>query len=180
MHAFKRLTLALCTGLLSTLVGAQEVQRVGDFTLIDHLGDSHQLSRYGYLDAVVIVSQATGCVANQEHVARYKVLRTNFDHRKVGFLMLNANPADTRETVRAEEAVWNYDFPILLDDTQLVAEALGLTAAGQVVVVEPNRGTVLYRGPLETNQRRAEVFNLLEQVVTDGVDPRTAPLQEVA
>jgi hypothetical protein len=110
---------------------------------------------------------------------RYKVIRTNFEYRNIGFVMINAKVGDDRETIRAEEAVWDYGQPIMIDRTQLVAESLGITQAGQVVVVEPTRGKLLYRGPLETSRRRAELFKFLEKLSAGEVDMRRAELLEV-
>lgn len=147
-------------------------ERVGDFTLIDNEGKAHQLSKYAFNKAVVIVSQAAGCTMNQENIARYKQLRTNWDHRGVSFLMLNSSVEDDRAGIRAEEAIWNYDFPIMDDETQLVADALGISKAGEVVVVDPVRMNVLYRGPLPAQPARAPLGEVLEAIVADGADSR--------
>jgi mono/diheme cytochrome c family protein len=40
------------------------------------------------------------------------------------------------------------DFPILDDSSQLIAEKLGITRAGQVVVLDPEQMTINYRGPV--------------------------------
>jgi peroxiredoxin len=147
-------------------------ERVGDFTLIDNEGKAHQLSKYAFNKAVVIVSQAAGCAMNQENIARYKQLRTNWDHQGVSFLMLNSAVEDDRADIQAEEAIWNYDFPIMDDSTQLVANALGVTKAGEVVVVDPVRMNVLYRGPLPAQPARAPLGEALEAIVADGADSR--------
>src|SRR5690606_17009535 len=122
---------------------------------IDNTGKAHTLSKYAYNKALVIVSQQSGCSSNQESIATLKQLRSNWDYRGVSFVMLNSSTKDDRAGIRAEEAIWKYDFPILDDETQLVAESLGVTHAGQVVVVDPVRMNVLYRGPLPSNAARA-------------------------
>ncbi|HBN15115.1 redoxin domain-containing protein [Pseudohongiella sp. SYSU M77423] len=164
--------LALFTVAAAISFNAQAADRVGDFNLIDNTGKAHQLSKYAFNKAVVIVSQQAGCTANQENIARYKQLRTNFDHRGVSFLMINSSVEDERDDIRAEEAVWNYDFPIMDDDGQLVADALGIDKAGQVVVVDPVRMNVLYRGPMPAQWARHELGTVLEAVLADGADSR--------
>ncbi|MDP2283194.1 MAG: redoxin domain-containing protein, partial [Pseudohongiella sp.] len=172
--------LAMFTLATAFSVSAQAADRVGDFTLIDNTGKAHQLSKYAYNKALVIVSQATGCTTNQENIARYKQLRTNWDHRGVSFVMLNSDARDERAGIRAEEAVWKYDFPILDDETQLVAEALGITHAGQVVVVDPVRMNVLYRGPLPAQPANAPLGQVLTAIVADGADSRQMETVAVA
>lgn len=164
--------LALFTAAAFSINAHAAPERVGDFTLIDDAGKAHQLSKYAFNKAVVIVSQAAGCTMNQENIARYKQLRTNWDHRGVSFLMLNSSVDDDRADIRAEEAVWNYDFPIMDDDAQLVANALGVSKAGEVVVVDPVRMNVLYRGPMPAQWARAPLGQVLEAIVADGADSR--------
>ncbi len=164
--------LAMFTVAAAFSLNTQAADRVGDFTLIDNTGKAHTLSKYAYNKALVIVSQQSGCTANHENIARYKQVRTNWDHRGVSFVMLNSSVKDDRAGIRAEEAVWQYDFPILDDETQLVAESLGITHAGQVVVVDPVRMNVLYRGPLPGNPANAPLGQVLNAIVADGSDSR--------
>lgn len=165
--------LALFTVAAAISFNAFAGDRVGDFTLIDNNGKAHQLSKYAFNKAVVIVSQQAGCTNNQENIARYKQLRTNWDHRGVSFLMLNSSADYGRDGIKAEEAVWNYDFPIMDDETQLVADALGVTKAGQVIVVDPVRMQVIYRGPMPVQPARAPLGEVLEAIVADGADSRS-------
>jgi len=139
---------------LASNVHAQ-AERAGDFTLIDHEGYAHQLSKYRYQNAVVLISHASSCKMNQDNVTQYKVLRTNWDHQGVSFFMLNASTQDNRATINQNESVYNYDMPILLDTTQLVAENLGISKAGEIVVVDPRRMTILYRGSLDRRRTQA-------------------------
>ena len=164
--------LAMFTVAAAFSFNAQAADRVGDFTLIDNTGKAHTLSKYAFNKAVVIVSQQAGCTENQENIAAYKQLRTNWDHRGVSFVMLNSSVNDDRAGIRAEEAVWQYDFPIMDDETQLVAESLGINHAGQVVVVDPVRMNVIYRGPLPRNPANAPLGQTLSAIVADGADSR--------
>tara|TARA_R110002072_G_scaffold301164_3_gene480332 strand:+ start:124320 stop:125183 length:864 start_codon:yes stop_codon:yes gene_type:complete len=165
--------LALFTVAAAISFTAHAADRVGDFTLIDDDGKAHQLSKYAFNKAVVIVAQQAGCTDNQQNIARYKQLRTNWNHRGVSFLMLNSSVQDDRAGIRAEEAVWNYDFPIMDDETQLVADAIGVTKAGEVVVIDPVRMNVLYRGPMPPQPARAPLGQVLEAIVADDADSRS-------
>jgi hypothetical protein len=55
---------------------------------------------------------------------------------------------DAENIGRSEVARVNAGMPVLVDDGQLVSETLGFTSAGEVVVLDPDRLTVLYRGPV--------------------------------
>lgn len=128
-------------------------ERIGDFNLIDQTGLAHQLSKMGYQDAVVFISQSNACSTNQDLFSEYRILKTKFDDANIGFYMINASVQDTTETIRRFDASYNVNMPILVDDSQLVAESLGITKAGEIVIVDPTARTVLYRGPMDTASR---------------------------
>ena len=50
--------------------------------------------------------------------------------------------------MRHAAQVYDIDFPILLDDSQLLGRTLGVTHAGEVFVIDPRSRRLLYRGPL--------------------------------
>ncbi len=146
-----------CVGLLAAvLAGSQSFaaqERVGDFNLIDETGTAHQLSKYGYQKALVIISQANSCITNQELFGEYRIQQTKWDNEQISFVMMNSSINDNSASVRRWKNSYNPDMPILIDDTQLVAELLGITKAGEIVVLDPNNMSILYRGPFDTPSR---------------------------
>jgi hypothetical protein len=122
---------------------------VGDFGLIDHQGVQHQLTRLGNNKAVVIISQANSCQDSINLLPKYVTLRTLWEKQGVKFLMLNADQNDSFDALRRTASVYSIDFPILKDETQLVAESLNISKAGEIVVVNPTSLRVMYRGPLD-------------------------------
>ena len=149
-----------CVGLLAAvLAGSQSFaaqERVGDFNLIDETGTAHQLSKYGYQKALVIISQANSCSTNQDLFSEYKIQETKWDNEQISFVMMNSSIHDNPASVRRWKSSYNPDMPILIDDTQLVAESLGITKAGEIVVLDPNSMSILYRGPLDTPGSQGE------------------------
>ncbi len=75
-------------------------ERASDFNLIDHKGTAHQLTKFGYLNALVVISQANACSVNSDLFSEYRIMETKWDDSAVGFVMLNASSKDTAETVR--------------------------------------------------------------------------------
>ena len=130
-------------------------ERVGNFALIDHEGVYHQLQKYGDSKAVVIIATAASCIDNIEKLHKYRLLRTTWEQQGITFLAINSGAFDCFADVRLMDNLHNFDIPILLDDSQLVAESLGLSKAGEIVVLEPTRSQILYRGALDTDPVRA-------------------------
>ena len=146
--------------LLSTLVVANSPvnagsEKIGNFALIDHEGNFHQLRKYGDSKAVVIISTAVDCQENIERLPKYRLLRTTWERQGVTFLAINSTARDSRADIRHMDDLYNFDLPILLDSSQLVAESLGLTRAGEIIVLAPDRFQVLYRGGLDIESRPA-------------------------
>lgn len=153
--------------LLSSILAIQAhagTERAGNFALIDHDGVYHQLQKYGDSKAVVIIATAASCIENIEQLHKYRLLRTTWEQQGITFLAMNSDASDSPADVRLMDNLHNFDIPVLLDDSQLVAESLGLSKAGEIVVLEPSRGQILYRGGLDTDPVQARPALNIEAV----------------
>jgi peroxiredoxin len=135
--------------LLTSLPALADLQRVGDFALLDHQGKFHKMSWYGDKELLVLFIQGNGCPIARNAVPALKALRDEFEPSGVAFFMLNPQPQDNRESINEEAARFDYDFPILIDDSQLVAETLGVDRTSETFVIDPKTMTVLFRGPID-------------------------------
>ena len=122
------------------------------------------MQKYGDSKAVVIIATAASCIDNIEQLHKYRLLRTTWEQQGITFLAINSDASDSPADVRLMDNLHNFDMPILLDDSQLVAESLGLSKAGEIVVLEPTRGQILYRGGLDTDPIRARPALNIEPV----------------
>jgi len=120
------LLLLLAPSLSATPFGAAQLAKIGDFALLDHQGKFHQLSWYNDQKAVVIFIQGNGCPITRNGALTLETIRDDFAGQGVNFFMLNPQPQDDRDSIADEAAEFNYDFPILIDESQLVAESLGV------------------------------------------------------
>ncbi len=140
------LTAFVLTGAMSS-VGHAAPERVGDFALLDHNGDFHQISRYRHKDAVVVFSQANNCASSEAAIAQFRELRSQWQDKDVAFLMMNSAGEDLQSIRQAAESQ-GLDFPIMLDTSQLVAQTLKVSKTNEVIVLDPQQLSVLYRGPV--------------------------------
>ncbi len=134
-------------GALSTLVlglyglsGHAAAERVGDFALLDEQGVFHQLSRYQHRDAVVLLAYDNSCLAARDAANLLTDLQSQFGEH-IAFLALDINAMD-----RATEQSWQMPFPVMADELKLVAESLQLSQSGEVLVFNPQRLSLYYRG----------------------------------
>ena len=119
-------------------------ERVGDFALIDHLGVQHHMSWYDDQNAVVILPYANGATYS---IASLTDLQAKYTDQGVGFFLMNPGTETDRKVVGADAAVKELALPVLMDDTQIISEALGFTNLDQAVVYDPKSYELLYRGP---------------------------------
>ena len=123
-------------------------ERVPNFRLHDHAGRSHELRRLTDRRAVVLFTVGIGCPIVRRQYETMRELRERFGE-EVEFLFLNANPHDRLDAVRREAERFSLDFPILLDQAQVVARSLGVTRTGEAFLIEPVSGRIRYRGAID-------------------------------
>ena len=131
---------AFAASLGSVSAYAAAAERVGDFALLDETGGFHQLSRYQHRDAVVLLAYDNSCAAARDAADTLATLQSQFAG-DVEFLALDINARD-----RATESGWGLAIPVLADEQKLVAESLQVQQAGEVLVINPQRLSLYYRG----------------------------------
>lgn len=144
---------------------------VGDFALLDHQGAFHQLSRYADQKAVVLFVQGNGCPIARVTYPRLKEIRDQFADQGVHFLLLNPNIQDDPTSIRKEAEEFSIDFPILMDEAQLVAESLGVQRTCEVFVINPATQEIVYHGQVDDRanyeaQKAVAANNYLEDALT--------------
>lgn len=132
-------------------------KQVGDFALFDQEGRHHQLYRYGAsARAVVLFAHGVGCHTMEPSMPALKALRNRYAQHQVSFLLINADPQDNRRVLQQEAARLGIDMPILKDENQLVVESLGISRAGEALVIDTRTWRIVYRGPVE-NRMNADI-----------------------
>jgi len=136
--------------------------KVADFALLDHKGEFQQLYRYSNSKAVVLFVHGVGCPIVRHNINALKLLRENYNKKGIIFLFFNANLQDEREDIVKEALDFQIDFPILKDQSQLVAQMLNLHRTAEVLLISTKDWKVVYRGPVddrlgyETQKQRAQ------------------------
>ena len=124
-------------------------ERVDNFRLLDHSGDSHELYYLSDAKAVVLMVYGNGCPIARQALPALKQLRDLYQAQGVEFLLIDSNLQDDRDAIAKEAGEFDIGFPILVDETQLIGESLGLTRTAEVLVVDPKKWKLAYRGPVD-------------------------------
>ena len=147
---------------LPVIQGQAAVERIGDFALLDEQGSFHQLSRYQHRDAVVLLAYEQDCSGANNAVQALAALQDEYGDR-IAFLALDVSGA-----ARSERQQWQLPFPVLGDELTLVSESLGIAAAGEVLVFNPARMSLFYRGGAEA-ALDATLAAVLDDSISDTV-----------
>jgi hypothetical protein len=123
-------------------------QQVSNFSLLDHRGKAHELFYYDDAKAIVIMVQGNGCPIVRNSIADYEALAEKYRLANIRFFYLNSNLQDTRLAIAEEATDWGITYPVLHDDAQIVGRDLKLARTGEVLLIDPAKRAIVYRGPL--------------------------------
>jgi peroxiredoxin len=123
-------------------------EKAEDFRLVDQNSKAHLLSYYKNSPALVIISAENGAKAIRDAAPAIKALQASFKDKEVPVFLLNSNPNNNRDTIAADMKAAGLDIPVLIDDSQLIGEALGVTRIAQAFVIQPKTMKIVYSGPI--------------------------------
>ena len=121
----------------SAALALQAGDIVDNFRLTDHKGKTHEFYYLSDMKAVVLMTQGNSCAASTAAAKKLEDLREKYGSQDVAFLLLNPNLTDSREAIVSTTARAGISAPVLIDETQLISEALGVTRNGEALVVNP-------------------------------------------
>ncbi len=158
--------------------------RVDNFRLLDHRGISHELHYLSDQKAIVLMVHGNGCPVGRQALPALKTVRDRFESRDVTFLLIDSHLHDDRASVAAEAKEFGIDLPVLLDETQLIAESLGVTRTAEVFVIDPRTWKLLYRGPVDDRlaygaQKPASSSRYLEDALEATLAGKPVPVSRV-
>lgn len=163
----KRILLGSACSLLLAVAPfwASAQERVGDFSLLDDTGYFHHMAWYDDHAVIALLVQANGSPATQNALPAFNDLKTRYGDQGVQFFLINPLGNQDRDRVRSEIQGMGYDIPVLMDDTQVVSEALGIKQTGEVLLYDPKKFTVVFRGPVGSELEAAIGAMLAKQPV---------------
>lgn len=148
-HLFVLLLIFISSGSFSAETPPRLGKEVPDFALLDFRGRQHQLSR---TDAPVIVLYftANGCPIARQNLRDLRRLQNEFADKGVRIWLVNSNPGDDRESIRKEAEEFRPGWmPVLADESQGLAAALGVRRTGTAVAIETKTRKVFFQGGID-------------------------------
>ncbi|MAP95852.1 MAG: hypothetical protein CMK07_12950 [Ponticaulis sp.] len=122
---------------------------VENFRLTDQERFAHDLFYYADAPAVVLMSMTDGSEVADKSAKALEAMQAAYADKGVAFYMINPQQGATRADMRAKLADLGVSIPVLMDESQLVAESLEFDTTGEVLVLSPKAGfKVMYSGPV--------------------------------
>src|ERR1051325_5020406 len=120
-----------------------------NFAMIDHRGRLHELRRMPG-KAVVLFFTANECPIARQSASKLRALREKFSERGVEIFMVNSAMDEDRKSISKEMAnLGAWHIPVLKDDTQGVAQHLGVKRTGETIAISTKDWTIFYRGAID-------------------------------
>jgi mono/diheme cytochrome c family protein len=162
----------VCAG---TALALSPGDHVDNFRLLDQAGASHELYYLSDARAVVLMTFGNGCGIVRKSLPRLRQIRDEYRARGIEFLLIDSNLQDDRDAVAAESTEFGNDLPVLVDETQLIGEALGIDRTADIFVIDPQSWKLVYRGPIDDRlSYGAEKPVAGKQFLTDVLDATLA------
>ena len=127
----------------SSVFAEDALRKVGDFALLDQSGKHHQLGKYAEKDAAIFLSISEECSNSLEILESYTLLSQSSQNSSIVFFVIDSTYHETPLDALNSYATIDSELPILIDDSLLVTEGLGMKRVGDLVIVEPHSGKIL-------------------------------------
>jgi peroxiredoxin len=174
MKLVNKIFFAVLLSALASLAIADDdyLRSIPEFNLTDHLGATHSLDQYQDKKFLVFYVQGNGCPIARIALPNLRDVRSEFEGQGVEFIAFNSNIQDDLKRIAAEADDFSIDLPIMKDEGQKLAKALGVERTAEVFIVDPRTRDVLYRGPIndqlgyETQKNNADEHYLKDALTT--------------
>lgn len=131
-------------------------KKVENFSLPDVNGKIHSLSEYSGSKAIVLMFISTECPVSNAYNDRMVQLTKDYKDKGITFIGINSNKAESVADIKQHAADHNFDFTILKDDKNIIADKLDASVTPEVYVLTGSLD-LLYHGRIDDSRRVNEV-----------------------
>lgn len=160
------LTLLTTDSLISRRISDQN--KVENFTLNDVNGKSHSLTDFENSKAIVLMFISTECPVSNGYNKRMKNIYSSFTDKNISFIGINSNQQENVSDIKQHAKDNGFEFLILKDENNVIADKLGATVTPEVYVLNSNL-EILYHGRIDDSRREEDVKSEDLKNVLDSV-----------
>jgi peroxiredoxin len=119
-----------------------------DFDLLDAAGRRHTAREWKEARAVALFFIAAECPISNRYAPEINRIVADYATRGVAFYGVHSDQDVGAEASRRHARDYGFDFPVLLDPAQTLANQTGVTLTPTAVILSP-AGELLYRGRID-------------------------------
>jgi peroxiredoxin len=143
--------------------------QVSDFVIDNYDGAQYSLAASGG-NATVIIFMSTECPFVQPYTDRLINLVNEFGSKGITIWGINSNNTEPTDEVMNHAKEKNYNFPVLKDVNNVVADQFGAERTPEVYVIDNKTMTVIYHGRIDDNKDADNVTsNDLQKALNDFI-----------
>ena len=160
LNSILAVTLSMLTAGSMARAGVPEKLAPGskapDFTLSDVQGKKYSLDESVKKGYVVVMFIATQCPVSNRYNERMTRLYSDYASKGLTFLAINSNKQESLEEVRDHAKTHGFQFPVLKDYENHVADAYGAQVTPEIYVID-GKGILRYHGRIDDSMYPDEV-----------------------
>ncbi len=146
------------------------------FTLKDADGKEHSLDGFLKNKFTVLMFIATQCPVSNAYNERMAELSKSYSSKEIAFVGINSNKQEDVEEIKEHSANNGFDFPVLKDWNNVVADEYGAQVTPEVYVLD-SKGTLQYHGRIDdskndSNVKTRDLSETLDALLTGKPVPR--------
>jgi thiol-disulfide isomerase/thioredoxin len=127
---------------------AEASQKPLEFSLLDAAGRRHTTREWKGVRAVVLFFIATECPISNRYAPEINRLVADYASQRVIFYGVHSDPDVGAAAVHQHAKDFNFNFPVLLDPTQMLAGNTSVSLTPTAMILSPD-GELLYRGRID-------------------------------
>ncbi len=127
-----------------------------DFTLPDVDGTNHSLNSLKGKNGTILIFIAVQCPVSNAYNERMEKLAQDYQARGISVVGINANSTEPAADVKAHAAEKHLTFPILKDNGNKIADALGATRTPEAYFLDAN-SKLVYHGRIDNSRDISQV-----------------------
>lgn len=156
------------SGTKNVSIESSDDLKMSNFNLEDYNGIAYTLSDFKDSTAIVVMFIATQCPVSNAYNERMVALYNDYQPRGFAFIGINSNKQESVEEVKEHSQNNKFDFPVLKDWNNVVADQFEATVTPEIFVLN-SLFEVLYHGRIDNSRRESDVKSKDLRVALDEI-----------
>lgn len=144
------MTIFFAIGLTANAQGLAVGGTMENFSLPDTSGKVHTLNEMKGKKGAVIIFVSAKCPVVYMYNERMNQIASDYKAKGINVIGINSNVNENGEEVKSHAAL-TFNFPVLIDKNNVLADKLGATRTPEVYYVDA-KNTLLYHGAIDNDR----------------------------